>query len=400
LKKSGSSDIGTEEVILEYARKLIFMFVLTMVLIACSGPAVAEAPAAEPTDAPTSEIPTDVPPTSTMPAEPITVVDALGNEITFEKLPERIAIAGRATALIAHSMYMFPEAIDRLAAVEDRVQRDLSFYRVVDPSFDDKLLLERNAGPEQIIPSNPDVVLMKSYLAESLGEPIEQLGIPVIYLDLETPEQFERDIAVIGKLLGNSARAEQIISFYSDRSQQIASVIAAIPEAEYPDVLLMQYSDRGGEIAFNVPSGEWLQTSMIELAGGNPVWLDAAEGGGWTIVGFEQIAAWDPEVVFVIYYFSDPTPIVESLKEDANWQQLQATQNNELYAFPGDFLSWDQPDPRWILGLTWLTTTLHPEESDSINFQAEIMTFYQEMYGLSTESIESEIMPRLSPWIE
>ncbi len=386
---------------MKFARTIIINLILTLIIVGCSGPAVTQAPTVAPTRAPATEAPTELPPTETMAPEPITVVDALGNETTFAQLPERIAIAGRATALIAHSVYMFPEAINRLVALEDRVQRDLSFYRVVDQTFEeDMLLLERNAGPEQIIPSHPDVVLMKSYLAESLGDPIEQLGIPVIYLDLETPEQFERDIAVIGTLLGNTARADEIVSYYNSRTQQIASIIDPIPEAEYPEVLLMQYSDRGGEIAFNVPSSEWLQTSMVELAGGEPIWLEAAQGGGWTIVGFEQIAAWDPEIVFVIYYFSDPNPIVESLKEDANWQQLQATQDDALYAFPGDFLSWDQPDPRWILGLSWLTKTLHPEEATSIDLKTEVVAFYQEMYGLSQETIETEVLPRLSPWTE
>lgn len=385
---------------MKYTRTVVFSLILALTITGCRAATVTEAPSQEPTDAPATAVPTEPPPTETLAPEPITVVDALGNESTFQQPPERIAIAGRATALIAHSVYMFPEAIERLVAVEDRVQRDLSFYRVVDPTFEDMLLLERNAGPEQIIPSNPDVVLMKSYLAESLGEPIEQLGIPVIYLDLETPDQFERDIAVIGRLLGNSARADEIIAYYKSRAQQIRSITDPIPEFEHPEVLLMQYSDRGGEIAFNVPSGEWLQTSMVELAGGEPVWLEAAQGGGWTIVGFEQIAAWDPEIVIVIYYFSDPNPIVESLKEDPNWQQLQATQNAELHAFPGDFLSWDQPDPRWILGLTWLTTTLHPEESASIDLEMEIMRFYQEIYGLEEATIQSEILPRLTPWIE
>jgi iron complex transport system substrate-binding protein len=381
-------------------RNLLVFPILAALIAGCGTPASPVSPTiAVPTE-PTTEMPGEVVPTNEPDPEPITVVDALGNELIFEAPPERIAIAGRATALIAHSIYMFPEAIDRIVVVEDRVQRDLSFYRVIDPAFDDKLLLERNAGAEQIIPSNPDVVLMKSYLAESLGAPIEQLGIPVVYLDLETPEQFERDIATIGNLLGNTARADEIISFYANRTQQIASIIASIPETDYPDTLLMQYSDRGGEIAFNVPSGEWLQTSMVELAGGSPVWLDAAQGGGWTIVGFEQIAAWDPDVVLVIYYFSDPNPIIESLEDDPNWQQLSATMNEELYAFPGDFLSWDQPDPRWILGLTWMTITLHPEESGSIDFKSEVVTFYQEMYGLSSETIEDEVLVRLTPWIE
>ena len=135
-------------------------------------------------------------------------------------------------------------------------------------------------------------------------------------------------------------------------------------------------------------------------AGGDPVWLEAAQGGGWTIVGFEQIAAWDPQIVIVIYYPGDPSPVVESLKADENWQALSATQNDRIYSFPGDFLSWDQPDPRWMLGLTWLTTVLHPETSDSIDVRTEIDTFYKEIYGLDQATIDDEVFTRLSPEIQ
>jgi iron complex transport system substrate-binding protein len=385
---------------MKQSRSLSITLIIATLILGCAAPEVnPTAPTINSVEEAT-EAPAEIPDAGPSPQEPITILDALGNETTFAEPPQRIAIAGKATALIAHSVYMFPEAVEHIVAVEDRVQRDLSFYRVIDPKFDEKLQLERNAGPEQIIPSNPDVVFMKSYLAESLGDPIEQLGIPVVYFDLESPEQFERDIAVIGKLLGNEQRAEQIINFYKDRSNRINSLIADTPEEEYPSVLLMQYSDRGGEIAFNVPSTEWLQTSLIEQAGGDPVWLQAAQGGGWTIVGFEQIAAWDPQIVIVIYYPDNPAPIVETLLANENWQALTASQNDQIYGFPGDFLSWDQPDPRWILGLTWLATILHPETTDSIDLKSEIYTFYREMYELDQATIDERVFTRLSPEIE
>jgi iron complex transport system substrate-binding protein len=378
-------------------RGLFFVLIIAALLAGCSTSTTPTVIPSDPSPEPVMEVQTEAPSTETPAPELFTVVDALGREVTFDAPPQRIAIAGRATSLIAHSVYMFPEAIERIVAVEDRVQRDLSFYSLVDSMFEKKLLLERNAGPEQIIPANPDTVFMKSYLAESLGEPIEQLDIPVVYFDLETPEAFLREIRVIGTLLGNPERAEEILQFYTSRTEQVDGLIAPIPESQYPSVLLMQYSDRGGEVAFNVPSADWLQTSLITEAGGSPVWLDAAEAGGWTIVGFEQIAAWDPQLVIVIYYSADPSSIVDTLKADANWQALQATQNGEIYGFPGDFLSWDQPDPRWILGLEWLVTILHPEQAKAISLEAEITAFYEQLYNLDPATIEEQVFSRFSP---
>jgi iron complex transport system substrate-binding protein len=327
--------------------------------------------------------------------EGIAVIDGLGREVTFDAPPERIVIAGRATMLVADALYMFPEADERLVSFEGRAQRDFSFYPIVDPNFEAKSLLEQNAGPEQIAPFHPDLVLLKSYMAESLGDPLEQIGLPVLYVDLENPEQFYRDVAILGEMLANQKRAREIIDFYTSRLQRIDQAIEGLDGNEPPNVLVVQYSDKGGEVAFTVPSASWLQTMLVQRAGGNPVWLEAAQKGGWTVVGFEQIAAWDPDQIYVIYYPDDPRPIVENLMAQPNWQALRAVQSGAVFGFAGDFMSWDQPDSRWILGLTWLATEIHPEVVGDIDLLDEITTFYHQMYGLDPSVIEAEILPIL-----
>jgi iron complex transport system substrate-binding protein len=135
---------------------------------------------------------------------------------------------------------------------------------------------------------------------------------------------------------------------------------------------------------------------MVELAGGEPVWKEAAEPGGWTVVNFEQIAAWDPELILIVNYFDDPSKAAAELRQDPKWQALSAVQEDHIFAFPGDFLSWDQPDPRWILGLQWLATKIHPQAFGSLDLLDEIKTFYSEMYGLDSETIEEEVLPLIT----
>ncbi len=374
------------------------IILLALALASCQSEASPTSPPPTPTQAevqPEPESASDV-----QEIEPITVVDALGREVTFTSPPERIVVAGRATTLVVNAVYLFPEAQERLVSFESRSQRGLDFYPIIQPRFEELDLLERNAGPEQIAPLRPDLVLLKSFMTDSLGAALEEIDIPVIYVDLETPEQFERDINIIGSALGDTDRAQEINDFYNAQLERIDTKLENIPEADRPEVLLMQYSDEEGEIAFEVPSVDWLQTELVTLAGGIPVWSDAAEAGGWTVVGFEQIAVWNPEKIFVINYAEDSAAAVESLKQNPNWMALDAVQQGEIYGFPGDFWSWDQPDPRWILGLTWITTKMYPELTTDIDVRQEVMDFYTQMYGLAPEVIEAEILPLIQSGLD
>jgi iron complex transport system substrate-binding protein len=323
------------------------------------------------------------------------VVDALGRTVEFDGVPQRIVVAGKSSLTIVETLFLFPEATDRVVGLVAGKQNPGEFLQFVDPAFGQKAVLEVEAGPEQIAPLKPDVVILRSFMAESLGTSLEQIDIPVIYVDLETPEQYFRDLTTLGAILGDEARAAEIRSFYQARLDRLEAALQGLAEGEKPRVLVLQYSEQGGEVAFNVPAASWLQTVEAELAGGVPVWVEAAQGGGWTIVNFEQIAAWDPDAIFLISYNTDPSQVVQRLQSDARWGALGAVQAGRLYAFAGDIYSWDQPDPRWILGVTWMASRLHPERLDDLDLMAEVDQFFGQMYGMDQETIHGQILPAL-----
>jgi iron complex transport system substrate-binding protein len=218
-----------------------------------------------------------------------------------------------------HLLYMFPEGRARLIGAESKGATPSDFLPFVDPNFADIVSLAANPGPEQILALEPDLVLMKGIVLEQMGELLTQVGIPVVYTGLETPEQFFQDVTNLGALLGNPARAAEIVEFYQSRLDRITQAVVDIPDNEKPRVLLIEYSDRGGEVAVQVPAQSWMQTIQVQAAGGNPVWLEAAEmTDGWTVVNFEQIAVWDPDQIFVVVWYTlDPAGVIATLKADA-----------------------------------------------------------------------------------
>ena len=325
-------------------------------------------------------------------ASPFTVQDALGRQVQFSAPPQRIVIAGKALFMLADAAYIFPQAGQRIVAMGNAGQGTGNFIALIDPQYEQKAILAGDAGPEQIAAVQPDLVLLKSYLAESLGKPLETLGIPVVYLDLETPEQYQRDLITLGQIFQAPERAEAINAYYR---QNVERVQQAVRGAEKPKVLILQYSDKDGAVAFNVPPQSWMQTILTELAGGEPLWKQIQLGKGWTQVSLEQIAAWGADKIFVISYFREVSEVTQQLRQDPQWQALRAVQQGNLYGFAGDLYSWDQPDVRWILGLNWLAARLHPERFPDYDVLQQVRQFYQTLYGLDEAFVNEKIIPTL-----
>lgn len=326
-------------------------------------------------------------------SDAFTVTDALGRAVQFTQPPQRIVVTGKASFMIADAVCLFPEARQRMVAYSGGMlarQGAGDFSAIVMPGRD-TVNLGGDAGVEQIAATKPDVVLLKSSAAR-LGDVLSRLGIRVVYLDFEVTANNEHDLTVLGQLLGDPDRARRLISYYRDVLAGVRSRVASIPETRKPRTLLLQYSERGGVIAFSVPGPEWIQTELVERAGGIPVWKDAAQRGGWTVVNLEQIAAWNPDIVLVVNYAASATQAVADILADTKWQALRAARENKIFAFPGDFYSWDQPDTRWGLGVLWLATRIHPDRFRDTDLSREILRFYA-LYGLDTATVQSRVIP-------
>lgn len=323
------------------------------------------------------------------------VTDALGRKVVFRAPPRRIALSGRAVTMIAHALYMFPDAGRRIIAAEKTGEVVSDFIAAIDAEAAGRPPLPELAGPEQIAAQNPDVVVLKSHLAQTLGPSLDVLKLPVVYVDFETPEQFYRDLRTLGEMLGQGERAERLVGYFQTAARRVRDAVAAVPEADRPRVLLLYYSGSRGAAALNVPPASWLQTVMTEMAGGIPVWKDANPGGGWSRVSLEQVYAWDADIIFVTSYAEPSTAVVERLRRDPRWRSLRALRAGRLYAFAGDFLSWDLPDPRWILGLTWMAHKLYPERMGGIDILETVRTFYRTAYGQDESFFDRKVRPVL-----
>lgn len=324
-----------------------------------------------------------------------TVEDSMGRQVDLESVPRRIAVAGKATLITADALYLFPEVKGRVIGLGKTNQGLGDFYPLLDPALGEKQRLDHEIGPEQVAALRPDLLIVKDYVYEKLGKPVASLGIPTAALALETPEQYIRDIGIIGQLLDNPRRAEEVTAFYQTRLDRIAAQVDTIPEDERPEVLMLYYSDRGGETAFNIPPASWIQTAQVEKAGAKAVWKPVHQGGGWKTINFEQIAAWNPDYIVITSYNSEPAQFLPPILKDKRWQELDAARAGQVVAVPSDFHSWAQPDTRWILGISWLAKLVHPAQFEGMDMREEVVQFYTRLYNVEESLVREMILPRL-----
>lgn len=325
---------------------------------------------------------------------------------------QRLVLGGKAVIMVADAVYLFPDAGRRVIAVAGADQGLGAFLSAIDSDFLKKPVIDKSAGVEVYASLKPDTVVLKTAMKKSLGPSLDALGIKQIYLNLETPEDYEADIARLGDFLGQKARADEIVSFYRNALAEVskrveraaaqgggtaqgASAAQGVGKAAKPKVLLVQAASPT-EGVWEVPPASWMQTRLVELAGGVPVWIGANPGSGWAKVNPEQIAAWNPDAVFVVNYRADAAGSARIFSSDARLSRVAAVKNGAVYGFAQDFYSWDQPDTRWILGLEWMAGRLYPARFADKPILAEARAFFSVMYGMDAVAFDATVAPKLA----
>lgn len=320
------------------------------------------------------------------------LASSLGAQERLPFKPSRVVLGGRAVAMVADALYAFPEARSSVVSIAGTDQGLGTFLEAVEPGFLAKPGLDRAAGAEAYAALRPDLVILKSGMKASLGAGLAALKVPTLYVELETPEDYYADLAAIGRLYGAERRAVELIAYYKEIVDRVESTarLARAAGAAQPRVLVVQASSG----AYQLPPDAWIQTRIVEMAGGLPVWKGQNPGSGWATVGAEQIAAWDPEVVVVISYREDAAALAKAFAADPRFAGLRAARDGRVRGYAQDFYSWDQPDTRWGLGLLWMSKLLNPERLRQLSLESEARRFFKLFYGLSDSAFEATILPR------
>uniref|UniRef100_UPI004057577A iron ABC transporter substrate-binding protein n=2 Tax=Candidatus Electrothrix sp. TaxID=2170559 RepID=UPI004057577A len=183
---------------------------------------------------------------------------------------------------------------------------------------------------EKVIEVWPDVIITMGQDTTQVENIQEKTGIPVYSLNYGEPgildvQSVRTALTHLGKLLGRSERATQLITTIDQLQADLARRTAGISEKEQRAAYIGAISFKG---THGITSTE-AAYAPLAWAGGKNV-AAAINRPGHVFIDPEQILAWNPEIIFLDAGGLE-TVQQDYQKKTAFYQQLKAVQKQQVY---------------------------------------------------------------------
>ena len=321
------------------------------------------------------------------------VTDVWGREVEIPVEVESIVTLGPGATRIAVYLGVF----DMIVAAETQTANLnllMDFSPVVHEAFSTMPIVgrgggsgENNAYVEELILAAPDVVLA-AFTPEAADELQEQSGIPVIavrYLSTGLAnETFFAAARVFGEVVNRKERADEVLSHIEALREDLHRRTADIPD----DEKLRVYAGAitfAGQRGFG---GTYSNFGPLAVINAYNV-ADSALETGFYEIDFEQIIAWDPDVIFL-----DPGNMsLVNAEYESNpefFRSLRAVQQGHVYTLPA--FNFSATNVTYALMNAYFAgTVLFPEQFADVDISqksSEILTFF---LGTDTSEAMSDV---------
>jgi iron complex transport system substrate-binding protein len=326
----------------------------------------------------------------------VLISDASGRPLRFEIAPRAFLALGPEASAIAHLLAAFQPGRERLLGFERAAAAADPLLESLIPGFSQKTFPGPGWTVAEAAALKPGVVLARGRRLEGSLEALSRAGVPVVLLGLDSPEQYERDLGVVGALLADKERADALIRFFRSRHGSIAVAMSGLADREKPRVLLLRATLDHGTILLQLPPLNSMAMALVRAAGAFN-WEEAADRqGAFRAVTVAELSAWNPDVIVLSSPpGADPSAVAAAFRSAPRAADLKAVKAGRLTALPVDLDSWDGADPRWLLGLGWLAARVHPGLFAAVDPDAELDAFFESLYGLDKAAVAALIRPAL-----
>ncbi|MDD6647567.1 MAG: ABC transporter substrate-binding protein [Firmicutes bacterium] len=301
----------------------------------------------------------------------LTIVDQAGREVTVGKDIESIALCYRVVIRFLLSLDQ-GDKITGIGKTED-------FLEELQPSLKECADVGKGvADIEALAELKPDLFFHKASDVETL-EAVEEIGIPAVGIEIETPEDMLTALDLMGKVCGAEEKADALRKYYNDRLGSIAEMTSVIDNKKSAVIM--------GSSIGKVADGTMLQGEMIERAGGINCAAELEATELWPSAGAEQIFAWNPEYIFITNSESASYTVDDILKDPA-WSEIEAVKNRHVYVMPAEKDSWEFPGIVSVLGIEYMIRVMYPQLLSDDEFEADVDELYELSYGRTFDRSE------------
>jgi iron complex transport system substrate-binding protein len=273
---------------------------------------------------------------------PVTFTDALGNEVTIDVNPERI-------------ISLAPSLTESLFAIGagSQVVGRTEFCDYPAEALDIPVIggfSSSTISVETIIDLEPDLVIGGSIYQSDVIDALTTAGIKAITLEPESVQEILDTLTLLGRITGNTDKAELTVTSMQDRLDTVEAIAAQIPEAERVSVFYEVWNDPYMSASNRTFIGE-----LIEVAGGRNIFGDLEED--YPTISTEEVIEQDPQVIIGPSNHADQLS-VDVISGREGWSGIAAVKNQRVYIIDGNIAS--RSGPRIVDALDAIAVVLYP----------------------------------------
>jgi iron complex transport system substrate-binding protein len=273
---------------------------------------------------------------------PVTIKDALDNEVIIDSKPEKIVSLIPSNTEIAYALGLEEEVVG---------VTDYDNYPPEVTSKEKIGAMEINI--EKIISLQPDLVLAHESQALNQTEGLEQIkdsGTKVVVVnDAQNFEQVYDSIQMIGKVAGETQKAEELVTSMKDKIAEIKEKSAKITEKKK---VLLEVSPAPD---LYTTGKNTFMDEMIQLINAENI---ANDQEGWVKLDQEAMINRNPDVIITTYGFYVDNAAEQVLSRQG-WENVTAIKNKQVVDVDSDRVT--RSGPRIVEGVEELAKAIYPE---------------------------------------
>ena len=272
---------------------------------------------------------------------PITLTDAVGNEITLETAPATIVSMMPSNTEILFELGLADEVVG-VNDYDDYPAEAVEKEKIGGMEF----------NVEKIVSMNPEIVFAHESGLGSGEEGLQQIrdaGIPVFVVkNAANFEETYTTIETIGQATGKTVEAEKIIT---DMKAKVEEVLAKTAKVEKKKTVFVETSP-APEIY--TPGKNTFMDQMLEMIGAENI---AADQEDWFMMDPEEIVNRNPDVIIVLYDYIETA--VADVYARPGFDSITAIKEKAVVQVDENITS--RTGPRLAEGLEEIAKAIYPE---------------------------------------